>query len=137
MKAFEELFIHQFVNVSKLHRRIDNQLSIHGISLNEYIILYQLAVAEQNTLRRIELAELVGVTASGVTRLLAPMEKNGLIEKRPNPRDARVSLVVISKVGQNLLNDAMITFSHVASNVTNNLTDRQQKKLNDLLSKLA
>jgi len=99
MKAFEELFIHQFVNVSKLHRRIDNQLSIHGISLNEYIILYQLAAA--------------------------------------NPRDARVSLVVISKVGQNLLNDAMITFSHVASNVTNNLTDRQQKNLNDLLSKLA
>jgi len=65
----DELFLHRFVAVTKLQRKIDNHLSIHGISLNEYIILYQLRHARTGILRRVELAELVGVTASGVTRL--------------------------------------------------------------------
>lgn len=50
-------------------------------------------------MRRIDLADSVGLSPSAVTRLLAPMEKPGLVEKEANPRDARVSLVKLSTAG--------------------------------------
>ena len=131
-----EKFIHQFVGINKLQRRVDRHLSIHGISLNEYIILRKLSFAINKTLRRTELAEVIGVTASGVTRLLAPMEKTGLIEKRANPKDARVSLVVLSSGGETLFENATITFRHVVTELTNDLSDRQLENLEQLLSKI-
>ena len=47
------------------------------------------------------------MSASGITRLLNPMEKIKLIEKEVNPRDARVSFVKLSDAGIELLNNAM------------------------------
>ncbi len=47
------------------------------------------------------------MSASGITRLLNPMEKNKLIEKEVNPRDARVSFVKLSSAGIELLNNAI------------------------------
>lgn len=131
-----DLMLSQSVLFSKLQRRLDNQLSIHGISFNEYLILKRLYDAPEHLLRRIELAELIGVTASGVTRLLAPMEKNRLIEKRANPRDARVSLVMLSSGGQALFENAQVVFQQSAQQHTNNLTERQLETLSELLSRL-
>ena len=52
-------------------RKLDNSLgAVHGIGLTEYMVLDILAQAPQGALRRIDLAEELGRTASGVTRLL-------------------------------------------------------------------
>ena len=79
-------------------------------------------------MRRIELAESVGLTASGVTRLLLPMEKIRLIEKERNPRDARVSLVKLSATGQQILSEAQLTFEHVAEEMLGAITENQSKQ---------
>jgi len=132
-----DMLLNQSVLFTKLQRRLDNQLSIHGISFKEYQILKSLYDAPEHLLRRIELAELIGVTASGVTRLLAPMEKNRLIEKRANPRDARVSLVMLSSAGQTLFENAKTVFEHSAEQLTSDLTERQLETLSQLLSRIA
>jgi len=132
-----ELLLSQSVLFTKLQRRLDNQLSIHGISFNEYLILNCLNDAPEHLLRRIELAELIGVSASGVTRLLAPMEKNRLIEKRANPRDARVSLVMLSESGKELFENAHTSFLESAEQLTSDLTERQLETLSQLLARLA
>ncbi len=61
--------------------------------------LYQ---AADEAMRRIDLAESVGLSASGVTRLLLPMQKIGLVQKEQNPRDARVSLVKLTETGKQI-----------------------------------
>jgi len=92
-------------------KRIDAGLgSIHGIGFTEYMSLYHLSNAHNKTMRRIDLAQKIGVTASGITRLLSPMEKIGLVEKEVNERDARVSLVKLSNAGETILNDATTSF---------------------------
>lgn len=48
--------------------------------------MYHLQQAQDNKLSRIALAEKVALTASGVTRVLAPMEKIHLVTKQSNPR---------------------------------------------------
>lgn len=98
-----------FVDLSKLqaimNRRFDSGLG--GLGLNEFIILLHLDQAPNTTMRRIDLAEKIGLTASGVTRLLLPMEKVGLVSKQVNADDARVSLVVLAPGGKRRLEETL------------------------------
>ncbi len=69
-----------FTNLhSQLLRRIDQHLSLHGISFSEFLGMYNLNDAPKMTMRRIDLAESIGLSASGVTRLVNPMKKNRLV----------------------------------------------------------
>lgn len=88
-----------------LSRRFDSGLG--GLGLNEFIILLHLNEAGVAGMRRIDLAEGVGLTASGVTRLLAPMEKIGLVKREANKDDARSSLVMIAPGGRRKLEEGM------------------------------
>ena len=91
---------------SNLVKKMDTSLSVHGISFSEFIVMYQISLSPNNTVRRVDLAQSVGMSASGITRMLNPMERLKLIEKEPNPRDARVSLVKLTDIGDELLDDA-------------------------------
>ena len=131
----EFIVLQSWIN-GKLVKRVEGQLDIHGISFTEYMILRHLYEAPRNTLRRIELAENVGISASGVTRLLAPMEKNKLVEKEANLRDARVSLVKLTKTGQRVFKEASVSFEHSAEFLTERLSSSQLNTLVELTSKL-
>jgi DNA-binding MarR family transcriptional regulator len=100
------------MNISKvnslLSRKFDS-LSAHGISFSDFTILYLLKQAPGGKLRRIDLADRIGLTPSGVTRMLVPMEKIGLIAREANERDARVSYAAITETGKSILEDAMVT----------------------------
>ena len=67
---------------SKILKRLEGQLSVHGISFTEFQVMARLDSAPDRTMRRIELAESIGLSASGVTRLLVPMEKRKLVQRR-------------------------------------------------------
>lgn len=118
---------------SRLFKRLDSQLSVHGISFTEFQVMAQLNDAMNKTMRRIELAETIGLSASGVTRLLAPMEKRHLVQRQSNARDARVSLVQLSESGEELFKDALTTIEHASEAFMQDLNDEQLKQLNELV----
>ena len=92
-----------------LVRRFDNALgSHHGISFSDFQLLNHLARAPGGRLRRVDLAERVGLTASGVTRTLLPLEKIGLITRQSDPRDARVGFAVITNAGHEMVVNATV-----------------------------
>ena len=124
-----EFIMLQSLLSTKLAKRVEGQLSFHGISFTEYMILRFLNEAPQKTMRRIDLAECVGISASGVTRLLAPMEKRKLVEKEANARDARVSLVKVSKVGERIFKEASVSFEHSAQFLSERLSEKQPTTL--------
>ncbi|WP_204902998.1 MarR family winged helix-turn-helix transcriptional regulator [Microbulbifer mangrovi] len=129
------LVIQNALLAAKLARRAGNRLSVHGISLTEYLVMDYLCGCPQEV-SRIELAEYLGMSASGVTRLLLPMEKNGVVEKVQNPRDARQSLVRLTKTGKTLYKDATTSFTHIADDLTSALSETQKNKAIELLEKL-
>ena len=88
-----------------LARRFDSSLG--GIGMSDFLILYHLTQASDHKMRRIDLAEKIGLTASGVTRLLAPMEKIGLIKRAVNTHDARVSYVMLAPGGARMFQEAL------------------------------
>lgn len=98
-----------------ISKELDGKLgSVHGISFTEYMLLFHLKNNATKSMRRIDLAKKLELTASGVTRILAPMEKIGLIEKKTNKRDARVSLVKISLAGEKLLENASLSLEETS-----------------------
>ena len=82
-------------------RAIDGRLG-GGLGFTDIMILHYLSQAPGEKMRRIDLAEKIGLTPSGVTRLLAPMEKIGLVRREANEHDARVSLVSLAPGGKKL-----------------------------------
>lgn len=120
----------------KMLKRIDGQLSIHGINYSELMVLHHLNSASLQTMRRIDLAEHIGLTASGITRMLKPMEKLHLVEKESNARDARVSLVKLTAVGETLYKDAWQSFNYSSEQFSHHLTNDQLNELIPLLSML-
>lgn len=115
-----------WVKAASLTRKMDASLaSVHGIGFLEYIVLHQLINAPGKAMRRIDLANEICRTASGVTRMLSPMEKIGLVEKADNPRDARVSLIKISKSGEEIYRDATNSLNEKSNLVMNHVSEKQ------------
>lgn len=127
-----EFVIQNALLAAKLAKKMGNRLSIHGISLTEYLVMHYLDSVPSKAVTRVDLADHVGMSASGITRLLAPMEKIKLVEKESNPRDARQSLVKLSKVGQRVFQEASISFADIADDLTGNLSQSQLAKLVEL-----
>lgn len=119
-----------------ISKKLDQSLSVHGISFTEFSIMYHLNAAEGKELSRISLAEKVALTASGVTRILLPMEKNNLVEKRSNPRDARQSLVVLSGTGKEVMNNALKTVESASEAIFSLFDEDDFSALLMLLNKL-
>ena len=72
---------------------------MHGLSVNELMLLMHLDQAAGGRLRRVDLAERLDLSQSSVTRMVAPMEKLGWVARGDDPRDARVGYVVLTAGG--------------------------------------
>ena len=119
---------------SNIQKRLGRALSVHGIGVTEYLVLNQLYVAPTQTMRRSDLAEEVGLSPSGITRLINPMEKIGLVKKEESPRDARVSLVRLSAAGKQVYEDAQVSFEQASVALFEPLDDKQIDAFTELLS---
>lgn len=117
-----------------VNRRLDSGLG--GLGLNEFIILYHLHRAENEKMRRIDLAEKIGLTASGVTRILLPMEKVGYIKKQANKDDARVSLVSLAPGGKRRLEEASDRMKYFLEEISSFQQTRKLKEASQFLSEL-
>lgn len=101
-----------------VERRLDGHLgSIRGISFGEYRLLRALADAPRAKASRVELARVVGLTASGVTRALRPLEQLGFVATVKNVRDARLALATLTPAGEELVDDASGVIDDVMASV--------------------
>jgi DNA-binding MarR family transcriptional regulator len=95
-------------------RTLDSELqAAHGLTVVGYEALLLLSNAEAQAMRRVDLARGLGVTPSGVTRLLDGLERDGLVAKRTCDTDARVTYAVLTEAGAERLERA--SCSHVGS----------------------
>lgn len=117
-----------------LSRNFDSVLN--GLSFHEFIVLYYLQQSQDNKMRRIDLADKLGVTPSGMTRMLLPMEKIGLVDKDINPNDARSTLVVLASGGRAKLIEAMDRAELYCKDLLHNVTDLEVQSASKVLHSL-
>jgi len=117
-------------------KKFDSKLSSLGISLNEFMILYHLGEAPDEKLRRTDLAEKLGLTASGITRLLSPLEKLGMVRREANSRDARVSYVKLANAGKKILTEAIASAEATSEQILASVKTKKLEELSKMLFEL-
>ena len=106
-----------FVELVREHSHATRQLSAqlnadHDLTISEYEVLLRLSRAPDQRMRRVDLAEQVLLTASGITRLLDGLERSGYVERGSCESDRRVVYAVLTDAGREKQRAA--SESHVA-----------------------
>jgi DNA-binding MarR family transcriptional regulator len=141
-QIFEEnVEVQAFVHFVRAHaavvRGLDRELvADHGLTINDYEVLIRLARAPDRMMRRVDLAQQVLLTPSGITRLLDGLQRHGYVEKAACDSDARVVYAKLTKAGRDKLREA--TDDHVASIRTlfGQFSDAELRTLCDFLERL-
>ena len=95
---------------SAMTRSFNAQLqSTAGMTVTDFEVLRRLADAEGGRMRRVDLAPAVGLTPSGITRLLDGLEAAGVVCKEHCASDARVTYAAITPDGRRALACAAAT----------------------------
>jgi DNA-binding MarR family transcriptional regulator len=116
----QELVLAIASNWDRLLGQLDSGLShIKGISFAEYRLLRAIAESPQGRGSRVDLADRVGLSASGVTRALRPLEKLGFVETQRAERDARLALAMLTAHGEELVRDASGVVDDIADSIAN------------------
>ncbi len=84
-----------------------------GLTINDYEALLRLSHAEDGRMRRVDLAQELVLTPSGVTRLLDGLERAGYVEKATCASDARVTYAALTDMGREKFREA--ARAHVAA----------------------
>lgn len=126
------------LRLARAHARIVRRLDAvlgghHGLSFGDFMLLHHLSHAPGGRLRRVDLAERQGLTASGVTRTLLPLEKNGLVARLADERDARVGYAAITPAGHELLDNALVTARETCAELLQHGNAEEFAKLSSML----
>jgi DNA-binding MarR family transcriptional regulator len=108
-------------------------LSEHGLTLNDYEVLLHLAHAPERRMRRVDLADRLVLTPSGITRLLDGLQRAGYVDKAACASDGRVAYAVLTDPGYAKLRAAAKT--HVAG-IRELFVDRFSDEELDVLASL-
>jgi DNA-binding MarR family transcriptional regulator len=109
--------VDSFVRLVRGHAAVTRAMNArlvadHGLSINQYEALLHLARADGRRMRRVDLADRLVLTASGVTRMLDGLEQAGYVDRDACPSDRRVTYAVLTETGAEKLQTA--SESHVA-----------------------
>ena len=92
---------------------IENDLAPSGLTLGDYQVLVYLTEADEEQMRMCDLAEMLQLSPSGLTRRLDGLVKAGWVERRNSDVDRRVMLAALTDSGRAQL--AAAAPGHVAS----------------------
>jgi DNA-binding MarR family transcriptional regulator len=111
--------------------RIERDLAEEGLMpLSWYDVLLALYEAPDHKLRMHELARAILVTRGGLTRLVARIEKAGLLRREPDPADGRGSYAVLGEEGLEALRRTWPTYARgIAEHFGKYLNDEEVEVL--------
>ena len=103
--------VEAFVALLRAHSNVTRQLSAqltveHDLTLSDFEVLLRLSRAPDRRMRRVDLADQVLLSASGVTRLLDGLERQGYVERAACSSDRRVVYAVLTTSGLERLRSA-------------------------------
>jgi DNA-binding MarR family transcriptional regulator len=89
------------INLPRVHERVMVRAGVTGIDRASYVTLSR--IADHGPLRLSELAALLGVDLSAVSRQVASIERHGLVDRTADPSDRRAAVVELSDDGRRVL----------------------------------
>jgi DNA-binding MarR family transcriptional regulator len=92
---------------TRVLRELDQRLKADcGISVSEFDVLITLFNSPDRQLRMTDLANAITLTPAGLTHMANRLEREGLVERRTDPKDRRSSFLHLTDHGLARLDDA-------------------------------
>ena len=131
-----------FANLAAAYAILTRELSAslvaqHGLTINDYGCLLLLSQAGEDGMRRIDLANELRLSPSGITRLLDRLGDQGLVGKGECKADARVSYAILTEAGLSKLRDAAPGhIEDIERQLADVLDEDEMRTLTDLLGRI-
>lgn len=121
MACMRESVSFALAQLCKAHRyRVDAALREHGLRAGQEMILLQLW--GEDGLTQSQLVDRLCVEPPTVTKMLQRMEAEGLLTRRPDPDDARISRVFLAAPGRCLEQLVQQCWAEVEGQLTDGMT---------------
>ncbi len=111
-------------------------LESQGLSFAELRLLLALRAASGGACRPTDLARDLHLSASGVTRMVLPLEKRGILTRERDATDGRASQIALTPAGRQLLDEALANAAEKGAKLVRRLTVGQTKQLQRLLEEI-
>ncbi len=127
-----------WLHLVKCAKRIEQEMtarfrSSYSSSMSRFDVLAHLYQVQGEPLSTTELAGRLLASRGNITRLLDRMEEDGLIQRRPNGQDRRISDVYLSRKGRQIFSDMALEHEHWADEMFGVLSDAEKDTLIGLL----
>ncbi len=123
--------------IGDLQNALEGDLSNVGLTVGDYQVLVYLSEREDERMRMCDLASLLHLSPSGLTRRLDGLVRMGAVAREPSPEDRRATLAALTPSGRRLLES--VAPQHVMSvrkHFIDALTPRQIEVLGDVFEAL-
>ncbi|NOU92099.1 MarR family transcriptional regulator [Paenibacillus sp. LMG 31456] len=124
-----------FMRVLRTHRH-----TMHSLLQDQEVYPGQppllFALSKQDGQSQKELAERLHIKPATITVMLNRTEKNGLVERRPDEKDQRISRVYLTDKGREAHEEVRNAFKIMEAQCFENFTDEDQELLRRLLMQM-
>lgn len=115
-------------------RLSESRLKPLGFGIGQLPVLVALQNGKASTQR--DLARFAKVEQPPMAQMLARMERDGLIQRTPDPVDGRSSRIVLTRAAQERMPDAIMTLFQGNREALAGFTQAEEAQLVDLLTRL-
>lgn len=122
MTAWEALFRAQVAVV----RQLSTEFPVHGLSLKEYDVLFNLSRQPEHRLRLRDLNRHLLLTQPSVSRMVDRLVSRGLVNKETDPGDGRGTIVCLTDEGFDLFRRVAAVHSESIHRVVGSALTREE-----------
>jgi DNA-binding MarR family transcriptional regulator len=120
--------------VARIYEVQDRALAAAGLTTRQALVLLSCDLEEANTAAG--LANLYGLEASSITRLVDRLEKKRLIERIRSRSDRRKAILVLTRKGESALQSAVRIAGPIAIATWKGVTEDERKTLAAIVNKV-
>jgi MarR family transcriptional regulator for hemolysin len=119
-----------------VHEHADRVLAEHDASMVTWIVLNQALVAEPPGFSQRELAEGLAIGSPALVRHIDRLEAEGLVARRPDPHDRRITRITITPEGQRRHADLSVVVAELDDELRDLLSPKEVTTLFSALSRI-
>lgn len=106
------------------------------ITPSQFKVLKFVMRSPEGTVRQVDVEHCFSMTNPTVTGLVNNLEKNGLVKRAPNPKDARSKVIVLTDKAKGMQTDLLKVGASLEDEFTKELDADEKEQLKALLKKL-